>query len=210
MDENEQKARTIRNALSAEENLLEEIYHADNGNRPELYRRLDDLRKERHSLISDFYPTACPEPLHRAVSLMKEENTLESLFMKSLGAQNHTPNLNLNVGTPNKADKIEKRLKSIRAMRDQALLESEKCSVPSKSKDNRCYECEANSKNSKKGREKREEIMGIFNKLMKTREGKHTEVPSKTSQTATKRIPKNKNKSKNNDMWNDVLWSILE
>jgi len=209
MDENEQKARTIRNALSAEENLLEEIYHADNGNRPELYRRLDDLRKERHSLISDFYPTACPEPLHRAVSLMKEENTLESLFMKVLGSQNHTPNITLNVGTPNKADKIEKRLKSIRAMRDQALSEAEKCSVPSKSKDNRCYECEANSK-SKKGREKREEIMGIFNKLMKTREGKHTEVPSKTSRTATKRTPKNKNKNKNNDMWNDVLWSILE
>ena len=208
MDENEQKARTIRNALSAEENLLEEIHHANNGNRPELYRRLDDLRKERHNLISDFYPTACPEPLHRAVSLMKEENTLESLFMKELGSQNHM--LTLNAGTPGEADKIEKRLKSIRAMRDQALSEAEKCSVPSNSKDNRCYECEANSKNSKGGSEKKEEIMGIFNKLMETREGRHTEVPSKTFRTATKRTPKNKNNSKNNDMWNDVLWSILD
>jgi hypothetical protein len=113
------------------------------------------------------------------------------------------------VGTPGKAGKIEKRLKSIRTMRDQALLEAEKCSVPSKSKDNRCYECEANS-NSKKGREKREEILDLFNRLMKTREGKHTKVPPKTSQTATKRISRNKNKSKNNDMWNDVLWSILD
>ena len=128
--------------------------------------------------------------------------------MKALGSQNHTPNLN--VGLPGKAGKIEKRLKSIRTMRDQALSEAEKCSVLSKSKDNRCYECEADSKNSIKGSKKQEEIMGIFNKLMKTREGKHTEVPSKTPQTSTKRISRNKNKNKNNAMWNDVLWSILD
>ncbi len=226
MNENEQKARTIKNALSAEDDLLEEIYHAENGNRPELYQQLNDLRKERHNLISDFYPTACPEPLHRAVSLMKEENMLESLFMKALESQNYTSNLNLNMGTASdKADEIEKRLKNIREMRDQAILETSECSVPAKSKDNRCYECEA-----REG--KQEEILGLFDKLIKARKGKPTEATAKRQTPTKKKIlpppvqaaKKTKNlfqkksftktgTEKNNytdkEMWNNVLWSLL-
>lgn len=150
MIDSETKAKAIRGLLSTEEYLLEEIQRQTNNDRRKgLYKDLKKCQTERHDLIKEFYPTACPEPLHRAVSLLKEESALESLLLK-----------NIDDNQTRTADQIAKKLEEIRLMRQKAIDEANRCSVAADSKNNKCYACEA-----KGVTDKTDEVVALLNRL---------------------------------------------
>lgn len=155
MIDSETRAKAIKNLLATEEYLLSEIQNptGNNGNknreRQRLYNELKQCQTQRHNLIKELYPTACPEPLHRAVSLLKEESTLESLLLK-----------NLETNQTRTADRIAEQLNEIRIMRQKAIDEAGRCSVNADSNKNRCYSCE-----QKGAVDKTNEVVSLLNRL---------------------------------------------
>jgi len=219
MIDNETRAKAIKNLLATEEYLLSEIQNPTNNNnnrsnsgeqhRAELYNELKQCQTQRHSLIKELYPTACPEPLHRAVSLLKEESTLESLLLKNL-ENNQTKT----------ADRIADQLNEIRRMRQKAISEADRCSVAADSNKNRCYSCE-----QKGAVDKTNEVVNLINQLEENRRKYQNKMQIPTNNQKNINISTEEEKEKNNktnqinrrrprptpanDLWQGFLKNLL-
>ena len=135
----ERKIEIIKQALNAESHAMNEYIRSPPNNGFEKTKEVNELRKERHTLIKDFFPTRCPEPLHRAISLMKEENILESELIKAIGNSDS----NDRGQSQKETQQIREKLNEAKRLRDVAIDNAEKCGVTTESDENRCYHCEA-------------------------------------------------------------------
>lgn len=191
MLDGESRAKAIKHLLATEDYIISEIQSANNSRtREELYKQLKECQKQRHELIRELYPTACTEPLHRAVALLKEESSLESILLKNLDTSNPDQ--------MRTAERVSSKLQAIRMMRERAIEEANKCAVPPDSKDNRCYVCE-----QKGAADKTKEVADLVEKIDKNA----AELKRSENQRNIKR--NDKTDERNNEVWQTFLEKLL-